>query len=99
VAYAPTAEGNGFQLVPPGYFGGHIEPTSRSCMTCHNQTLTVATAFDQPRDCYGFTPGDDGIFSWHPFASISNNGTHTHRTFRPALVASGRFVQATPPRR
>lgn len=67
-----------FNLVPGGYKGGLLRPTSESCMACHQDAQRVVDRIEKPRDWYGSVRGNkpDGILSFHIFepSSIGYNG-------------------------
>lgn len=75
-AYSPTTQAD-FHVVPTGYQGYFHPVSATACVTCHESVFKHVNDLDRPsRDWYGRVRGNDGIFSWHPFAnaSISHNG-------------------------
>lgn len=60
---------SGYSLVVPGFKGGTLEVTKKSCMTCHESAQQHVMRFDIQRDWYGRVRGThvDKILSWHPF--------------------------------
>lgn len=75
-------------FVPRGYAGSLVHDR---CDDCHRDVGMHVSAFDTPRDWYGFIRGDDGIFSFHPIdtSSISTNGAERQTVLKPGFVEAG----------
>jgi len=89
-AFAPISK-EAFGIVPKGYEGGVIAVGQESCMRCHETCRQEARSFAPNREWYGRISGDDGIFSFHPFAveCISHNGIEKPVAMRQKLVDAG----------
>lgn len=93
--HAPTTAAP-FGIVPKGYAGATVAVTTHSCARCHKTALGHPDEFDIPtRDWYGRVPGDDQIFTWHPFdpASVSPNGSPRPVYLRQELIRAGLLKQ------
>lgn len=76
ISHAPASD-QAFNIFPKDYSFGLIDPDPTNCASCHRQTQ-VSVAQLIPREPtlarqgkkIGNIRGSDGIFSWHPFATI-----------------------------
>ena len=88
--HAPTGRA-AYHIVPRGYAGGLVPVTTATCASCHKTTLAHQDDFDGRGGWYGRVPGDDQVFSWHPFepASVSRTGFPQPVRLREAFVRAG----------
>ena len=81
------------QSVPQFYLGPWLSNGNRerSCVPCHQDTLSHVFVYQENRDWYAFFRGSDGIFSFHPISkdSVSINGKTIKPRFNTTLVQAG----------
>ena len=90
VCYSPTTDAMN-QIVPVNYAGSIVGSDTVSCNKCHDSTLKHARHFNFSRGWYGFSRGNDKIFSFHPIEprSISYSGAQYRPQLRKEFVAAG----------